>query len=82
LKSKYAPDFAAAFKQLPTDTQEKFKEIDAQVAAGDLSSFSRQGWAFIIDLDDEWSAMGSHREEEGVFYWMLLGSGSKLPIIL
>jgi hypothetical protein len=82
LKVKYSPDFAAAFQTLPAETQNKFKAIDARVAAGDLSAFRTMGWAYFIDIDETAAATGSVKEDGALFYWLLLGTAQSMPVIL
>ena len=82
MKIKYSPDFAERFRDLPAQTQEKFRGIDRKVASGDFRDFDTMGWAHFVDIDTDWSAMGRIKEEGQVFYWILLGSPESMPVIL
>jgi hypothetical protein len=71
------------FHALPASVQGRFKVVDAKVkTTGDLSAFDRQGWAYFIDIDDTHTAMGSHKEQDKLFYWLLIGPSEIMPVIL
>jgi hypothetical protein len=70
---------------LPREVQERFRIVDAWVRADDVDLddiFDRQGWARFVDIDESHTAMGNYRENENVFYWVMIGPSESRPIIL
>ena len=71
------------FDALPLFVQKLFLSIDSGLREnGDLEIFDRQGWAYFADVDEIHTAMGNYRENEKVFYWVMIGPSEKMPVIL
>lgn len=79
---KYSPQFGAVFNGLSEEVKEKIKAVDRKLHANDLSDFDTQGWAYFVDLDDDWTGMGSVKENGTVFYWLLLTPPELKAVIL
>ncbi|MBA3962851.1 MAG: hypothetical protein H0X40_13270 [Chthoniobacterales bacterium] len=83
MKIKYAPGFAKLYAKLSPSSQKAFQEIDTALrATGDMSNFSKMGWGRFVKIDAHCSAMGSLREDDSLFYWMLIGTPATMPAIL
>jgi hypothetical protein len=79
LKTLYSPEYDA----LPKGVQQLFLTHNEKLKkTGDLRQFDRQGWAYFLDVDRHHTAMGNLREDENVFYWVLIGPSSGMPVIL
>ncbi|PZR77299.1 MAG: hypothetical protein DLM52_04895 [Chthoniobacterales bacterium] len=70
------------YDALTDDVKTLFRLADANVKARGLDGLEQQGWAYFADLDDDDVAMGSLRETDNVFYWMLVASRGTSPTIL
>ena len=64
---------------MPTNLQEEIKRIDTDIANDDLSCFDRRGWAYFVDIDHKYTALGNVRKDPEEFYWTMLGSPETMP---
>jgi hypothetical protein len=69
------------FKRLPPSIQRQFRAVDMRIISGELVPAKRMGWAYYVDVNDYYAAVGSY-PESGVFYWVWIGCAKDRPIIL
>jgi hypothetical protein len=68
-------------RQLPAGILLKFKDVNARIASGELVPTKRMGWAYYVDVGDDYAAVGSIPETD-VFYWIWIGTAKDRPVVL